>query len=87
MISRDLMLEAQAIISDAERAYEYERYRNGGTVSPEMEDKWYEAMRRAEALQAQAAREEHYRLEHAEDLARDRDHHEWLKETQELRRG
>ena len=78
----DLMLEAQAVIDRAEDAYERARYQNNGEVTPMMEEVWYEAMQKAEQIQAQAAREEQYRREYAEEITRAQ---EWTAQMKDER--
>ena len=62
-----LMQEAQRIISSAELKYESQRFHNGGEVTAQMEEEWYQAMRAAECIQAEAARE----ILYEQKLARD----------------
>jgi len=78
----DLMLEAQVVIDRAEDAYEHARYQNNGEVTPMMEEVWYEAMQKAEQIQAQAAREEQYRREYAEEITRAQ---EWTAQMKDER--
>ena len=78
----DLMLEAQAVIDRAEDAYERARYQNNGEVSVEVQEAWYAAMKRAEEIQAQAAREEQYRREYAEEITRAQ---EWTAQMKDER--
>ncbi len=49
--AKDLYLKAQNVIDDAEAEYQRCRRTNGGIVTKEIEERWYEALKQAENLQ------------------------------------
>ena len=80
MTSEQLYEQAQNIVSQAETRYEHQRATNGGTITPEMETVWYEALKRADELYTEAA----FKFEME---CRDIDHQDELQMQSELRNG